>query len=141
MKNETLDFNSSLSRQDSDFVGVQLVLVFVWEVVNVNSVNQFGDERSRASRRVENVYAFVRQTFTEMLFQQPIGRINHKPDDFIRRVNDSELVRAFRVINFVEVFINGFEKFLFFVIIRNARSRVADSFVIIFDGRQIVFPK
>ena len=75
-----------------------------------------------------------------MLFQKPVGRINHKSGDFIRRVNDSELVRAFRIINFVKVFINGLEEFLLFVVIRIAQSRVTDGFVEVFDAVQIVFP-
>ena len=104
-------------------------------------LNQFRDERSRAGRRVKNFDVLIRQRRAEMLFQQIIRAFDHEFDNFVRRVHDAELVRAFRIIGFVKIFIHDFQKLLFFVMMLNPRRFRFNRVVIIFDAGERVAPR
>ena len=73
-----------------------------------------------------------------MFFEEVVGGLDHKTDDFVGRIDDSEAVCTFGIIDFVEVFIDDFEEFLFFVVVGNRGGGGVEGLVVVSDVAELV---
>ena len=111
-------------RQDGDFVGVQLVEIFMLELggLAAKMFQQFADEGSGASGRIEDVHVFVDQVFAKVFFGEPVRAVYHKAHDLVRRVHHTQAVGGLGVIDFVKVFVDDFEEGLLLAVAADLRG-------------------
>ena len=131
-------------RQDRDFVGVQLLLVFVRQLLRLAAkmLQQFADESPGSGRGIENFDAFVDQRLAEMLLAQPVRALDHEAHDLLRRIDHAEPVGRLLVVNLVEILVDDFEEFLPLVVGGNLVRRRADRIVIRVEGlHRILFQR
>ena len=67
------------------------------------------------------------------------GALQHEADDFAGGVDDAEAVGELGVVNLVEVFVDGFEKALLFVVVGDAGGGLANGAVVGFQPLEGVF--
>jgi hypothetical protein len=97
---------------------VQLSQIFVAHLLQLTAevFNQFGDEGAGAGGGIKDFHLLVDQGLAEVLLAQPVGTLDHKAHNLIRRVDDTEAVCLFLVVDLVEIFVDDLEEVLLFVV-------------------------
>ena len=127
--------------QDGHLVGVQLLLVFVRELLRLAAkmLQQFADEGAGAGGRIEDLDVPVDQGLAEMLLAQPVGALDHEADDFVRRVDHAEPVGGLGVVDLVEALVDDLEKCLLLVVAGDLCAVGADGVVIGLEPSSVSF--
>jgi hypothetical protein len=122
-------------RQDGHFVGVQLVLVFVLQLLGLAAemLRQLANESARAGGRVEDVHILVDQVLAKVLFAQPVGTVDHDAHDLIGGVDDAQPVCRLAVVDLVEVLVNDLQKGLLHAMAADLRGGGANGGVVGFQ--------
>ncbi len=61
-----------------------------------------------------------------MLLAQPVGALDHEAHDLVRRVDDAQPVGCLRVVDLVEILVDGLQKFLLLVMAADLRGGALD---------------
>ena len=118
--------------QDGDFVGVQLVLVFVLQLGGLAAkvLHQLADEGAGAGGRVEDLHVLVDQVLAEVLFAEPVGAVDHEAHDLVGRIDHAQPVGGLGVVDLVEVLVDDLEEGLLLVVAADLRGGGADRGVV-----------
>ncbi len=111
---------------------MQLFEIFVLELGRLAAevFEQFADEGAGTGGRIEDFHILVDQVAAEVLFAQPVGRLDHEAHDLVRRVDDAEPVGRLRVVDLVEVLVDDLEEGLLLVVAADLAGRGADRAVV-----------
>ena len=96
-------------------------------------VNHFANKRPGAGGRVEDIDIVIDEIVPEVLFAKPITAFDHESNDFVWRIDNTEPVGGFWVVDLVEVLVNRFQESLLLVMGDDLGSRLADRGVLWFQ--------
>ena len=119
---------------------MKLVLVFVLQFFLADMVDDVADERARPGRRVEYLDVMVFQQLAEMCVEEVVRAFDHEADDLVGRIDDAKPVGGFRVVAFVECFIDCLQELLLLMVVGNGSARRVDRLVVMLDSPEGFLP-